>query len=99
MVAGSKLARHAPERRHEGLYDSELSDVDKYDPKKTDALKAEIRKARKSMIPENYVQRVIQFAEQGYTEIKFKDLRHRLGLRCIRDGVGPKLQQLGACHQ
>ena len=24
------------------------------------------------MIPENYVQRVIQFAKQGYTEIEFK---------------------------
>ena len=24
------------------------------------------------MIPENYIQRVIQFAEQGYNEIEFK---------------------------
>ena len=30
------------------------------------------RKRLSSMIPENYVQRVIQFARQGYTEIEFK---------------------------
>ena len=27
--------------------------------------------ARKAMIPENYIQRIIQFARQGYTEIEF----------------------------
>ena len=42
-----------------------------YDPKKNANLKAAILAARKSMIPENYIQRVIQFAKQGYTEISF----------------------------
>ena len=36
------------------------------------ALKKAILSARKSMIPENYIQRVIQFAQQGYTDIEFK---------------------------
>jgi ribonucleoside-diphosphate reductase alpha chain len=31
------------------------------------------------MVPENYIKRVIQFARQGYTDIAFDDLRHRLG--------------------
>ena len=31
------------------------------------------RAARDVMIPENYVQRMIQFAEQGFTEIQFKE--------------------------
>jgi ribonucleoside-diphosphate reductase alpha chain len=44
----------------------------KYDPKQNPALKSAIREARKAMIPENYVQRVIHFAQQGYNEIQFK---------------------------
>ncbi|NQV46528.1 MAG: vitamin B12-dependent ribonucleotide reductase [Rhodospirillaceae bacterium] len=43
----------------------------RFDPKKNAALKAAIIAARGCMIPENYIQRVIQFAQQGYTEIKF----------------------------
>ncbi|MDJ0684584.1 MAG: vitamin B12-dependent ribonucleotide reductase [Alphaproteobacteria bacterium] len=42
-----------------------------YDPKENAALKSEIRAARKHLIPENYIQRVIQFAKQGYTSIDF----------------------------
>ena len=51
------------------------------------------------MIPENYVQRVIQLAEQGYTEIEFPEYDTDWDSRCLRDGVGPELQQLRACHQ
>jgi ribonucleoside-diphosphate reductase alpha chain len=42
-----------------------------FDPKENPVLKQEIRAARKVLIPENYVQRVIEFARQGYTEIEF----------------------------
>jgi ribonucleoside-diphosphate reductase alpha chain len=31
-----------------------------------------IKGAKKSLMPENYIQRVIQFAKQGYTQIDFK---------------------------
>ncbi|MBA3517906.1 MAG: vitamin B12-dependent ribonucleotide reductase, partial [Rhizobiales bacterium] len=34
-------------------------------------LKREIRAAKKAAVPENYVQRVIQFARQGFTRIEF----------------------------
>ncbi|HJN25572.1 MAG TPA: vitamin B12-dependent ribonucleotide reductase, partial [Rhodospirillales bacterium] len=43
----------------------------RFDPKKNSSLKTAILAARASMIPENYIQRVIQFARQGYTEISF----------------------------
>ncbi len=43
----------------------------RFDPKKNGNLKIAILAARTAMIPENYVQRVIQFARQGYTEISF----------------------------
>ncbi len=41
-------------------------------PKKNPALKREIRAARKVRVPENYIQRVIQFARQGYESIDFQ---------------------------
>src|SRR5438477_144796 len=45
---------------------------DPFDPAQNPALKREIRAARRAMIPENYVQRVIQFARQGYAAIDFR---------------------------
>jgi ribonucleoside-diphosphate reductase alpha chain len=73
LVAGSKLANQtltavmAACVTWEGAADSE----DRFDPKLNKGLRAAIIAARKAMIPENYVQRVIQFARQGYTEIDF----------------------------
>ena len=40
-------------------------------PEKNPALKREIRAAKKAMVPDNYIQRVMQFARQGYSEIEF----------------------------
>ncbi len=45
---------------------------DPFDPAQNPALKREIRAARRAMIPENYVQRVVQFARQGYSQIDFR---------------------------
>ena len=73
LVAGSKLAqKHMSEVMAACVNASELNDTDKYDPKANKELKKAILAARKAMIPENYVQRVIQFAQQGFTEISFK---------------------------
>ena len=73
LVAGSKLANQtltavmAACVKWDGAADSD----ERFDPKINKALRAAIVAARKAMIPENYVQRVIQFARQGYTEIEF----------------------------
>ena len=73
LVAGSKLAQ-----KHMGAVMAACqlvetySDDGRFDPKVNNDLKKAIIAARKSMIPENYVQRVIQFAQQGYTDIEFK---------------------------
>jgi ribonucleoside-diphosphate reductase alpha chain len=74
LVAGSKLAQrhlnaiiaacHAEEARTLG--------EGRFDPRQNPALKREVKAARGAMIPENYVQRVIQFAQQGYTGIDFR---------------------------
>ena len=43
-----------------------------FDPEKNPVLKKEIKQARRVLIPDNYIKRVIQFAKQGYTEIEFE---------------------------
>ncbi|MBI3452616.1 MAG: vitamin B12-dependent ribonucleotide reductase [Rhodospirillales bacterium] len=69
LVAGSKLAgKHL--NAILAACDAGLGDAG-YDPKQNRALKSAIVAARKAMIPENYIQRVMQFARQGYTHIEF----------------------------
>jgi len=69
LVTGSKLAA-----KHLNLIMAACREEaeDPFDPAKNPALKREIRAARRVMIPENYVQRVIQFARQGYATIDFR---------------------------
>ncbi|MGK2871565.1 MAG: vitamin B12-dependent ribonucleotide reductase [Alphaproteobacteria bacterium] len=42
-----------------------------FDAKKNPALRQEIRNARAMMVPENYIQRAVQFARQGHKRIDF----------------------------
>jgi ribonucleoside-diphosphate reductase alpha chain len=44
----------------------------RFDPQRNAALRREIKAARRAMIPENYIQRAIQFAQQGFTAIDFR---------------------------
>ena len=41
------------------------------DPEANPELKKAIKLARRSLVPDNYIKRVIQFAKQGYTQIAF----------------------------
>jgi ribonucleoside-diphosphate reductase alpha chain len=69
LVAGSKLSQ---KHLNAIMAACQLgSGESRFDAKKNTQLRREIVAARKAMIPENYIQRVIQFAKQGYTEIEF----------------------------
>ena len=72
LVAGSKLAQVHMGEVMAACHDEAVSGDDRFDPRANKRLKKAIIAARGAMIPENYVQRVIQFARQGYTEIEFK---------------------------
>ncbi|HZT52187.1 MAG TPA: vitamin B12-dependent ribonucleotide reductase, partial [Stellaceae bacterium] len=73
LVAGSKLAQKHLNAIMAACHGAaEAEGPDRFDPAKNPALKREIRAARRAMIPENYVQRVIQFAAQGFTTIDFR---------------------------
>jgi ribonucleoside-diphosphate reductase alpha chain len=72
LVAGSKLAqKHLGEVMAACAGDGP-GDASRLDPQQNKALKKAIVAARKAMIPENYIQRVMQFAGQGYTSIEFR---------------------------
>jgi len=72
LVTGSKTVRKHMTAVMKACVNCEGHDDDCYDPKLNPALKREIKAAKKAMVPENYIKRVIQFARQGYTEIEFK---------------------------
>ncbi len=67
LVAGSRLL----ERHMNAVVDAcHAGDGDdRFDPKANEGLKTAVLGARKSMIPENCVQRAIEFAKQGYREV------------------------------
>jgi ribonucleoside-diphosphate reductase alpha chain len=64
LVSGSRLA-------HRHLSAVMQACEDGLDPKANPRLRREIVAARRAEIPENYIQRVVQFARQGYRHIEF----------------------------
>jgi ribonucleoside-diphosphate reductase alpha chain len=71
LVTGSKICRKhlgaVMEACQIGTSDSRFNSSD------NPALKKAMRDAKKALVPENYIYRVVQFAKQGYTEIDFAE--------------------------
>ena len=72
LVAGSKLAEKHLKAVMRACINCEGSGDDCFDPRKNPALRREVKAARKAMIPDNYIERAISFARQGFREIDFK---------------------------
>ena len=72
LVAGSKLAARHLNQIMAACREPTPAEAGGAEPAQNPALKREIRAARRAMIPESYIQRVIQFARQGYTAIDFR---------------------------
>jgi len=70
LVAGSKLASKRLTSVMQAIAKHEGDG--KTDPSKNAELKTAIRDARKAMLPDSYIQRVLQLAKQGYTAIEFR---------------------------
>ena len=47
------------------------SESDAYDLKVNESLKTAIKSAKKALIPETYINRILQYARQGYSSIEF----------------------------
>ena len=72
LVTGSKIVKKHLDAIMRACVNCEGQDDDCFDPSINTALKREIKAAKKDAVPENYIQRVIQFARQGYTSLDFK---------------------------
>jgi len=74
LVTGSKtVSKHMNQVMAACHGGADGDDETRFDPKKNLALKKAILAARRAYVPENYVQRVIQFARQGYTDVQFPE--------------------------
>ncbi|MDP2377688.1 vitamin B12-dependent ribonucleotide reductase [Reyranella sp.] len=71
LVAGSRLADRHLNAVMLACLDTEIEGDAAFDPKRNLKLRREIVAARQAELPENYIQRVIQFARQGYRHIEF----------------------------
>ncbi len=71
LVAGSKMHERELNNIFAAIRAFDGSEEGATDPAVNDGLKAAIRSAKKVMIPETYINRVLQYARQGYDSIEF----------------------------
>ncbi len=71
LVTGSKIVKRHLTAIMKACVNCEGPGDDCYEIDKNPALKRAVKDARKNLVPDNYIKRVIQFAKQGYTELKF----------------------------
>ncbi|MFT4013039.1 MAG: vitamin B12-dependent ribonucleotide reductase [Paracoccus sp. (in: a-proteobacteria)] len=71
LVAGSKMHEQKLNEIFAAIRDWEGSIEDATDPARNAALKSAIRAAKRSQIPETYINRVLQYARQGFDSIEF----------------------------
>src|SRR3954451_4349570 len=71
LVTGSKINQKHLRAILKACVNCEGSGDDCFSPDKNPALKREVKLARRNHVADNYIQRVIQFARQGYRDIEF----------------------------
>ncbi|MGL4325843.1 MAG: vitamin B12-dependent ribonucleotide reductase, partial [Beijerinckiaceae bacterium] len=71
LVTGSKTVQKHMKAVMKACINCEGDNDSCFEPEKNPVLKKEIKLARRAMVPDNYIKRVIQFAKQGYTDIAF----------------------------
>ena len=71
LVTGSRVVQKHLKAVMKACVNCEAEGDACFDLLKNPALKREVRAARRAMVSDNYIQRVIQFAKQGFKEISF----------------------------
>ncbi len=71
LVTGSKICQRRLKAIMKACVNCEAEGDACFDPVKNPALKRAIKDARRDLVPDNYIRRVIQFARLGYKEIEF----------------------------
>ena len=71
LVTGSKICQKRLKAIMKACVNCEAEGEACFEPAKNPALKRAIKEARRDLVPDNYIRRIIQFARQGYKEIEF----------------------------
>ncbi|MFE1601879.1 vitamin B12-dependent ribonucleotide reductase [Methylobacterium sp. ID0610] len=71
LVTGSKVAAKHLKAVMRACVNCEAEGDACFDPERNPALKREVKAARRAMVPDAYIKRVIQSARQGATEVDF----------------------------
>src|SRR6218665_2083669 len=71
LVTGSKVVSKHLKLIMKATVNCDGNGDDCYDVARNPALKREVRAAKKALVPETYIQRVIAFARQGYDDLEF----------------------------
>lgn len=69
LVVGSKVAKKHLQAIMQACQEGKGDE--RFSPQENPSLHKALKEARQAMVPENYCQRVIQFARQGYTHMDF----------------------------
>jgi ribonucleoside-diphosphate reductase alpha chain len=72
LVAGSKAHEARLNEIFAAIRAWDGAEEAAFDPKANPALRAAVRAAKKAMVPETYVKRVLQYAAQGFASIEFR---------------------------
>ena len=72
LVTGSKICSTHLKKIMSACHNCEADGESCFDPKMNPALKREILAAKNNQVPDNYIQRIIHFAKQGYKNIEFQ---------------------------
>ena len=95
LVTGSKINQKHLKAVLKACVNCEGSGDDCFDPEKNPALRREIKLARRALVSDNVIKRVIQFAKQGYKDIDFPTYDTDWDFGSLPHGIRPELQQLG----
>ena len=71
LVTGSKICQRRLKAIMKACVNCEAEGEACFDPAKNPALKRAVKEARRDLVPDNYIRRIIQFARQGYKDIEF----------------------------
>lgn len=74
LVAGSKVISKHLNKLFGAVNSSDLSLVKASDPQANKELRKAIVEAKEAMVPEGFINRILQFAKQGYTSIDFAEI-------------------------
>jgi ribonucleoside-diphosphate reductase alpha chain len=71
LVTGSKICQRRLKAILKACVNCEAEGEACFDAAKNPALKRAVKEARRDLVPDNYIRRVVQFARQGYKDMEF----------------------------